>query len=76
MLLIENKNEVLELKYSCKTKQVTYSIADYAGNVILRGNIDNDPLKKIPISNLQKGIYTLCIVDGDTLEKNLFLKDQ
>jgi hypothetical protein len=75
MLLVEN-NQVLEFKYSCKTDQVSYCIADFAGNVIMRGQFDNLDKNKISISKLQRGMYTLCIVDGDTLVKNRFLKDQ
>jgi hypothetical protein len=72
---IEN-NQVLELNYTCKVKHASYCIADFGGNVIMRGHLDALDNKKISIGNLGKGLYTLCIVDGDILIKNRFQKNQ
>lgn len=68
-------SEVLEINYLCKTKQVSYCIADFGGNVLNRGNYNCLSENKLPINNLPKGIYTLCIIDGDHLTKSGFLKD-
>lgn len=69
-------NTTLELNYLCKTAQVTYSIADFGGNVIKRGDyytcVKNN---KLIIEELPKGTYTLCIIDGDQLCKSRFQKN-
>jgi hypothetical protein len=69
-------NDVLEVNYLCKTDQVSYCIADYGGNVLIRGNYTCLKENKLPINSLSKGNYTLCIIDGDQLTKFRFLKDQ
>jgi hypothetical protein len=71
-----NNEEIIELNYTGKTNQVTFSIADFTGNVLMRGDVKQLPENRIPIGTLKKGLYTLCIVDGDTLIKNRFQKDQ
>jgi len=68
-------NEVLELNYLCKTPQVIYSVADFAGNVLMRGNYNCTESNKLSITGLPKGMFTLCIVDGDSLTKARFQKD-
>lgn len=68
-------NEMLEVNYLCKTKQVSYCIADFGGNVLKRGNFNLLSKNKLPIRNLSKGIYTLCIIDGGSLTKARFIKD-
>ena len=68
-------NEVLEVNYQCKTAQVSYSVADFAGNVLKRGNYNCLEDNKLSIADLPKGFFTLCIVDGDTLTKTRFQKD-
>ncbi len=75
MHLSDNGN-TLTINYSGKTTYVTYCIADFSGNVLMRGNFDELKENKISIENLRKGLYTFCIVDGDSLIKNRFLKDQ
>ena len=69
-------NEQLELNYLCKTTQVSYSIADFGGNVIKRGNYSCILENKLIIADLPKGMYTLCIIDGDQLSKTRFQKNQ
>lgn len=69
-------NEQLEINYLCKTAQVSYSIADFGGNVIKRGNYNCILENKLPIIDLPKGMYTLCIIDGDQLSKTRFQKNQ
>lgn len=69
------KNDALELNYTCKTPQVTYSIADFGGNVIKRGSYSCVENNKLLIDDLPKGIYTLCIIDGDQLSKSRFQKN-
>jgi hypothetical protein len=68
-------NNAIELNYDCKTSQVTYSIADFGGNVIKRGNFNCLESNKLPIDDLPGGMYTLCIIDGDQLSKSRFRKN-
>jgi hypothetical protein len=68
-------NNALELNYLCKTPQVTYSIADFGGNVMKRGNYNCIENNILPIEELPKGMYTLCIIDGDELCKSRFQKN-
>jgi hypothetical protein len=74
MLSIVN-NTFLKLNYDCKTQQVSYSIADFGGNVIKRGDYNCIEENKLEINDIPKGAYTLCIVDGDSLTKLRFNKD-
>lgn len=68
-------NDALELHYMCKTRHVTFSIADFGGNVMKRGNYDCIKNNTLYITDLPKGTYTLCIIDGDQLCKTRFQKD-
>ncbi len=68
-------NDALILNYLCKTEQVTFSIADFGGNVIKRGNYACIENNKLSIKELPKGVYTLCIIDGDQLCKSRFQKN-
>jgi len=68
-------NDTLELNYLCKTPQVTYSIADFGGNVIKRGDYRCIENRMLPIGDLPTGTYTLCIIDGDQLSKSRFRKN-
>ncbi len=68
-------NNALILNYLCKTEQVTFSIADFVGNVIKRGNYNCIENNKLSIEELPKGTYTLCIIDGDQLAKKRFEKN-
>ncbi len=68
-------NTTLELNYLCKTTQVTYSIADFGGNVMKRGEYSCLKNNKLLIEELPKGTYTLCIIDGDQLCKSRFQKN-
>lgn len=68
-------NESLELNYQCKTTHVTYSIADFGGNDMKRGDYNCIENNKLAIEELPKGIYTLCIIDGDQLSKKRFEKN-
>lgn len=68
-------NSEIELNYLCKTSHVSYSVADYAGNVLMRGNYDCLLGNKLTIETLPKGMFTLCIVDGDSLTKTRFHKN-
>jgi hypothetical protein len=74
--IISLKETELEVNYLCKTKQVSYCIADFGGNVLMRGDYKCLTENKLSINILPKGIYTLCIIDGDSLIKARFLKDQ
>ncbi|MCX6294608.1 MAG: hypothetical protein NTX97_00850 [Bacteroidetes bacterium] len=67
-------NGVLELQYLCKTSHVTYSISDFGGNVMKRGDYNCLENNTLFIEELPKGFYTLCIIDGDQLIKNRFQK--
>jgi hypothetical protein len=68
-------NEFLEINYLCKTKHVTYSISDFGGNVMLRGDFNCIEKSRLFITELSKGMYTLCIIDGDELTKTSFKKN-
>ncbi|MFL5764613.1 MAG: hypothetical protein ACJ77K_11780 [Bacteroidia bacterium] len=68
-------NDKIELNYLCKTPQVTYSIADFGGNVIKRGDFTCIESKTLLIDDLPSGVYTLCIIDGDQLSKSRFRKN-
>ncbi|MBL0330959.1 MAG: hypothetical protein IPP64_16490 [Bacteroidetes bacterium] len=68
-------NDALELNYRCQTTQVTFSIADFGGNVMKRGNYNCIENNKLIIEELPKGSYTLCIIDGDQLSKSRFEKN-
>lgn len=68
------QNNTIELDYLCKTSQVTYSIADFVGNVMKRGSYNCTENNKLIIEELPKGTYTLCIIDGDELSKTRFQK--
>lgn len=68
-------NSALELNYQCQTTQVTYSIADFGGNVMKRGEYNCIENNKLIIEELPKGTYTLCIIDGDQLSKKRFEKN-
>jgi hypothetical protein len=74
-MISANDNNVIELNYLCKTPQVTYSIADFGGNVIRRGDFNCITDRKLPIADLPAGMYTLCIIDGDQLSKSRFRKN-
>jgi hypothetical protein len=73
--IISLNNNLLEINYLCKTKQVSYCIADFGGNVLKRGNYNCLEENRLAIDCLPKGFYTLCIIDGDDLTKSRFLKD-
>ncbi len=68
-------NEELKIDYSPQTEQVTYSVADFVGNVIKRGDYSSLIENKLTIEDLPKGNYMLCIVDGDNLFKTFFSKN-
>lgn len=68
-------SDTLELNYQCQTGQVTFSIADFGGNVMKRGSYNCIENNKLIIEELPKGIYTLCIIDGDQLSKKRFEKN-
>lgn len=74
-IILSGNNEALELRYLCKTSQVTYSIADFGGNVMKRGSYNCLESNKLLIEDLPSGRYTLCIIDGDQLSKTLFQKN-
>jgi len=74
-LISKANNEVLELNYLCKTPQVIYSVADFAGNVLMRGSYNCLAHNRLSITALPKGMFTLCIVDGDSLTKARFQKN-
>ena len=74
-MIICINNEDLELNYLCKTHQVTYSIADFGGNVMKRGEYNCILNNKLLINELPRGMYTLCIIDGDELSRARFQKN-
>jgi hypothetical protein len=71
-LLIER--EFVKFTYACKTKQATWCIADFSGNILKRDHYE--PGQQFSIASLPKGLYTFCIVDGDTVVKAKFQKHQ
>ena len=68
-------HDSLVLNYKCQTAQVTFSIADFGGNVMKRGEYNCLENNKLIIEELPKGTYTLCIIDGDQLSKKRFEKN-
>jgi len=74
-IISEITNNELTISYECKTNHVLYSIADFGGNVIKRGDCHSVENNKLSISDLNKGIYMLCIIDGDVLLKRRFEKN-
>jgi hypothetical protein len=68
-------NRFIALNYQCRTEHVSYSIADYVGNIVKRGGYDCIINHKIDIQSIPKGIYVLCIIDGDSLTKLRFQKN-
>lgn len=74
MITSINKDSLV-LNYKCKTEQVTFSIADFGGNVMKRGDYNCIENNKLIIAELPKGTYTLCIIDGDQLSKERFDKN-
>ena len=65
----------LTIGYECKTDRVLYSIADYGGHLLKRGSCHDVIDNTIDISDLPKGNYTMCIVDGSELIKARFQTD-
>jgi hypothetical protein len=65
----------LTIGYECKTDRVLYSIADFGGHLLKRGSCHDVIDNTIDISDLPKGNYTMCIVDGSELIKARFQKD-
>ena len=68
-------NAKLQLNYTCKTKHVLYSIADFVGNIMKRGDYNCIIDNHLDIEDIPTGIYMLCIIDGDSLTKVRFLKN-
>ncbi len=74
-MILSNNNQLLELNYLCNTERVSYSVADFNGYVIKRGNFDSLENNKLSIDDLPKGVYILCIIDGEELSKTRFQKN-
>ena len=70
---IDNRN--LVINYNCKTDHVLFSIADFTGNVMMRGDCHEVVDNTLDISSLPEGMYMLCIIDGDSLIKARFQKN-
>ena len=68
-------NSALELHYVCTTKHVIFSIADFVGNIVKRGRYDCITDNRLDITDLPRGFYMLCIIDGDSLTKARFVKN-
>jgi hypothetical protein len=75
-IILEINKQALVVNYECATDHVLYSIADYSGNVVARGNCNDVENNSLDISMLPKGTYMLCIIDGDSLVKTRFEKLQ
>jgi hypothetical protein len=73
-ILVKEDNNFIKCCYTCKTDQASFCIADFGGNVIVRGNYADE--MHLSLKELPKGMYTLCIIDGDELIKTRFSKDQ
>lgn len=71
--VIENCS--IEVKYLCQTPTVIYSIADFIGNIVKRGDFNCLVDSRLDIHDIPKGSYTLCIIDGDQLTKLRFQKN-
>ncbi len=75
-IVSEVDSHSLVINYNCKTDHVIFSIADFSGNVIMRGNCHEVVDNTLNISSLPQGLYMLCIIDGDSLVKARFQKNQ
>jgi hypothetical protein len=73
--LISIENDILKLNYSENTNHVSYCVADFWGNVVARGGIDELKDRKLEISKLRAGAYTFCLIDGDSLSTQRFQKN-
>ncbi|MBL7884786.1 MAG: hypothetical protein JNL69_12005 [Bacteroidia bacterium] len=71
-IIAEISNNHLKVNYECQTNHVLFSIADFGGNVVKRGDCASIVDQKIPIESLSKGMYVLCIIDGGELIKTRF----
>ncbi len=74
-IIFKISSQDLVINYSCNTPQVSYSIADFGGNVIKRGSYNCIENNTLGIEDLPKGMYTLCIIDGDQLSQARFQKN-
>ena len=73
-IILSNNNKELKINYVCETTQVNYSISDLFGNIIKCGDYDCLKDNIVPISDLAKGMYQFCIIDGDKFCKVRFNK--
>lgn len=69
-------NKELRINYECRTDRTVFSIADFDGNVVKRGDCHDVKDGRLDISDLSRGQYTFCIIDGDNLIKARFQKNQ
>lgn len=74
-IITEVSNTNLTISYTCQTDRVLYSIADFGGHLLKRGSCQDFKDNTIDISDLPKGNYTVCIIDGAELIKERFQKD-
>lgn len=59
----------LLLQFKRQTEKTTYSIFDLGGSELKSGALTESEHHKIPVHDLTKGVYLLCIIDGDQLYK-------
>ena len=64
----------LVFMYECVTDRVCFSIADVGGTVYLKGRLRMNS-HRVKTDTLPKGIYALCIIDGDELMQARFRKE-
>lgn len=74
-ILTQIGDNKLQINYECKTNHTVFSVADFDGNVVTRGDCHDLEDSCLDISGLSRGHYTFCIIDGEELTKLRFRKD-
>ncbi|TND09461.1 MAG: hypothetical protein FD123_1267 [Bacteroidetes bacterium] len=59
----------LLLHFRRQTEKTSYSIFDLGGSEVKSGKLEGKDTHQVPVKELVKGIYLLCIIDGDQLYK-------
>ena len=69
---INNKTKELTLNYKPRTSMAVCSVSDVHGSILCTGKLNENDTMTHCIKDLQKGIYILCIVDGEDMIKKQF----
>lgn len=69
---INEKTRELTLNYKPRTSMAVCTISDVHGRILCSGKLEGKDTLTHCIKELQKGIYSLCIVDGEDMIKKQF----